>query len=115
MRSRARSPPLFCGEEGWRTDHEILSSPKHRFRSPPLPIAEDPSTTLPVNQVAIEQLRQRVVEDRDLQERLRAIVDHAAFVSSVLEVAHELGLDLTAGELEQEMRNSQQAWMLRWL
>ena len=81
----------------------------------PLPITDIPSTTIPVNRNAIDRLRQCVLGDHELQERLRVITDHDEFVSAAVGVAHEHGLDLTADELEQEMNDTQRAWLLRWL
>lgn len=81
----------------------------------PLPITDNPSTKIPVNENAIERLRQCVLGDDSLQERLRAIGDHDEFVSAALELARELDLDLTADELDMEMNNAQRAWLLRWM
>jgi len=75
----------------------------------------NPATTIPVNLTAIQQLRKLVLSDPDQQERLRVIADHDAFVSAVLEVAKEHGIDLTSHELEQEMNTAHRAWLLRWL
>ena len=86
-----------------------------RGRSARLPITDNPSKTFPVNRHAIEQLRQCVLGDEDLQGRLRVIGDHGDFVAAVLEVAREHGLELTADELEEEMNIAQRAWALRWL
>ena len=80
-----------------------------------MPIIDNPSTKIPVNRNAIERLQLCVLGDHDLQERLRVISDHDDFVSAVLEVAGELGLDLTADELEMEMNTAQRAWFLRWM
>ncbi len=81
----------------------------------PLPITDNPSKKNPVNQHPIDQLRQCVLGDHDLQERLQVISDHDDFVSAVLELARKRGIDLTADELEREMNNAQRAWLLRWL
>lgn len=76
---------------------------------------DDPSKTIPVNQHAIDRLRQCVLRDHDLQERLRVVTGHDDFVTAVLELAREHGLDLTADEIEEEMSIAQRAWVLRWL
>ncbi|MEX1309380.1 MAG: hypothetical protein AB1Z65_03090 [Candidatus Sulfomarinibacteraceae bacterium] len=68
-----------------------------------------------MNRAAIKQLQKLVLSDRGRQERLRVIADHDAFVSAVLEVAKEHGIDLTPHELEQEMNRAHRAWLLRWL
>lgn len=80
-----------------------------------LPITDNPSKKIPVSQHAIDQLRQCVVDDPALEERLRVISGHDDFVQAVLELAREHGLDLDADELVTEMNNAQQAWLLRWL
>ena len=89
--------------------------PAGRVRAVCLPITCNPSKKKPVNQHAIDQLRRCVLGDHDLQERLRVISNHDDFVRAVLELAREHGLDLTVYELEAEMKNAQQAWLLRWL
>lgn len=80
-----------------------------------LPITANPSKTIPVNQHAIDRLRQCVLGDHDLQERLRVISGQGDFVTAVLEVARDHGLELTVDELEEEMSIAQRAWVLRWL
>lgn len=92
-----------------------LVKPVRRLRAARLPITDNPSTTMPMNRHAIERLRRCVLDDLDLQERLRVISGHDEFVKAVVELAGEQGLDLGAEEIEQEMNNARQSWLLRWL
>ncbi len=62
-----------------------------------------------------ERLRQAVLQDQALQERLYQILDLDEFVSQVLSEAEELGLEVTAEDVRSVMRANQRAWLERWI
>jgi uncharacterized protein YqfA (UPF0365 family) len=59
-------------------------------------------------------LRARVGEDVELALRLRRIAPDR-FVDDVRALAAELGLDVSAAELDAAMAQGRQAWALRWI
>jgi uncharacterized protein YqfA (UPF0365 family) len=63
---------------------------------------------------ALDALRARVGEDVELALRLRRIAPER-FVDDVRALAAELGLDVSAAELEAAIAQGRQTWLLRWI
>ena len=61
-----------------------------------------------------ERFRATVLDDPQLEERLRAIDDWEPFTVAALEAAHERGLDLTAADIEAERQQALLGWLTRW-
>ncbi len=62
----------------------------------------------------LNALRARVGEDVDLARRLRGVAPER-FVHDVCALAAELGFNVSAAELEAEIAQGRQAWLLRWI
>ena len=62
----------------------------------------------------LDALRARVDEDVELARRLRRIAPER-FVDEVCAVAAELGLEVTAAELDAAIAQGREAWALRWI
>ena len=62
----------------------------------------------------LNALRARAHGDADLALRLRRIAPER-FVDDVRAVAAELGIDVSAAELEAAITQWRQAWALRWI
>ena len=64
-----------------------------------------------------ERLRDAVLTDDSLQERLRASSAHAngAFVAQVVEMGTERGLQIAYGDVEVAIAEARRRWAERWL
>jgi hypothetical protein len=67
-----------------------------------------------MSEEGLDALRERVGDDVDLARRLRRI-DPEHFVSEVLRVAAECGLDVAVDEIQRAIAQGRQAWNLRWI
>jgi hypothetical protein len=63
---------------------------------------------------AIECLREAVLADPVLQERLRGL-GPTEFVIATVTVAGELGLELTEADVEEGLRQARREWLERWI
>jgi hypothetical protein len=62
-----------------------------------------------------EQFRRLVLEDVNLQERLRGVTEWPAFVATALGEAAEHGVELAATDLEAARRTATRSWLDRWV
>ena len=60
-------------------------------------------------------IRQEVLTDPALQERLRAAPDEAALFEAVLELGRERGHKFTEPDLRAVVDANRRAWLQRWL
>jgi hypothetical protein len=60
-------------------------------------------------------LVERVVADRELHGRLLMVREKEAFVTEVVAVAAELGLDVDATDVREGLRSSREWWLMRWV
>jgi predicted ribosomally synthesized peptide with nif11-like leader len=68
-----------------------------------------------MSQENFERFRQIVLEDLSLQERLRAIEEREPFVSRVVEMGAECGIEFTAEDVREAIRANRRAWIERWI
>jgi hypothetical protein len=64
---------------------------------------------------ALAEFQQQVLHDVALQERLRAITDHRAFVDVVIQAGQARGYDFAADDVEAAMRLNHRHWLERWI
>lgn len=62
-----------------------------------------------------ERFRRLVLDDVNLQERLRGVTEWPAFVTTALAEASEHGVDLTTTDLEAARRAATRSWLDRWV
>jgi hypothetical protein len=60
---------------------------------------------------SFEQFRQIVLQDIALQERLRAITEHASFVDLVVRVGGERGCHFTPADVKAALSANRKAWL----
>lgn len=60
-------------------------------------------------------LRQLVLEDPALQQRLVGLGDRATFSAAAAEVARQRGLDLAPGDIEAAIDRARRQWWERWV
>ena len=58
----------------------------------------------------LDRFRRLVFQDSSLQEQLRDIDDHDAFMAFVVKLAEERGYRITPAEIYQTMRRTRQRW-----
>lgn len=58
----------------------------------------------------LDRFRRLVLQDSSLQEQLRDIDDHDAFIALVVKLAAEGGYGITAAEIDDAMRRTRQRW-----
>lgn len=63
----------------------------------------------------LARLRQAVLHDVGLQERLLATAERAAFVDLVVQLARERDLAVSAEEVDAALVEARQAWRRRWV
>jgi hypothetical protein len=63
----------------------------------------------------LERFRSEVLNDLNLQRRLRQTSDQKSFIRLMLEVARECGYHFAATDVENAMRKAQRAWFERWI
>jgi predicted MarR family transcription regulator len=63
----------------------------------------------------LERLREAVLADPGLQERLRSLADRGAFVTATAALAAELGLDVSKSDVEAGLREARRRWLGRWI
>ena len=68
-----------------------------------------------MSDTAFSEFRTAVLADTDLQDKLRKTDDHAEFVSSVVDLASKLGVDLSINDVENALRAGRKAWIERWI
>ncbi|MDJ0654914.1 MAG: Nif11-like leader peptide family natural product precursor [Xanthomonadales bacterium] len=66
-------------------------------------------------QDSFTRFRQRVLDDPDLQQRLRGASEPANFPARVVEMGAELGYEFTVEEVQAALREARQRWIERWL
>jgi hypothetical protein len=64
---------------------------------------------------SLREIRELVLADPELRERLRSIIDKADFTNAVLSLAEEKGLVLTEDDVGDAMRMGRKAWIERWI
>lgn len=62
-----------------------------------------------------DQFRELVLREPSLQQELEQAPDFAAFQPLALKLAQQLGVELTAEDLEAAWRAAQRAWIERWI
>ena len=62
-----------------------------------------------------ELFRRRVLAQPDLLEQLRRTQDTEAFIGATVEVAREIGIDLTPEEISAALSAARREWIERWL
>ncbi|HEX7526134.1 MAG TPA: hypothetical protein VF327_07475 [Gaiellaceae bacterium] len=60
------------------------------------------------------RFRAAVLNEPELEQRLRALDDWAAFAVEAIAEAGARGIELTTDELEAERRQAQLSWLTRW-
>lgn len=68
-----------------------------------------------MSQENFERLRQLVLRDLSLQERLREIDERPLFIQQVVELSLERGYEITPAEVEDALRRNRRAWLERWI
>jgi Nif11 domain len=63
----------------------------------------------------LDELRQLVIDDPGLRDRLLAAPDREAFVADVVAVADEQGIDLTADEVHAGLQAEQRRRFEQWV
>jgi hypothetical protein len=64
---------------------------------------------------SLRKIRELVLADQELQERLRPITDKAEFTDALLRLAKENGHVLTADDVADGMRAGRRSWIERWV
>jgi hypothetical protein len=64
---------------------------------------------------ALREIRELVLADPALQERLRVTIDKADFTNAVVSLAEEQGLVLTEDDVVEAMRTGRKMWIERWI
>ena len=60
-------------------------------------------------------LRHLVATDSELRDRLLAVSDRDAFVTAVVNVAAERGLQVTADDVADALGSARRRWLERWV
>jgi uncharacterized coiled-coil protein SlyX len=60
------------------------------------------------------RFRRAVLDEPELEQRLRALDDWVAFAAVAIAEAAARGVELTTDELEAERRQAQLGWLTRW-
>ena len=60
------------------------------------------------------RFRTAVLDEPELEQRLRALADWATFAASAIAEAGTRGIELTTDELKAERRRAQLGWLTRW-
>lgn len=68
-----------------------------------------------MSDTAFSEFRAAVLADTDLQDKLREINDRAEFISSVVDLASKLGINLSAEDVENAMNTGRREWIERWI
>ncbi len=63
----------------------------------------------------LSRLQAEVLSDPELQQRLLAVPDRRRFVSLVVALAGERGLDVAAGEVDDALAGSRRSWYSTWI
>lgn len=63
----------------------------------------------------LQSFRQTVLNDLNLQERLRQTDDRESFIRLVVGLGRQLGYRFTANDVDNALRAEQQAWIERWI
>ncbi len=63
----------------------------------------------------LKEYREAVLDDRELQDRLRKIDGRAEFTRQIIRQADERGFELTVGDVEEALRSGRRAWIERWI
>jgi hypothetical protein len=66
------------------------------------------------NPEALQALRQIVVGDVSLIDKLRPINDWDAFVQAIVSEGAAHGLEFEAADVEEALRAGQQTWLVHW-
>jgi EAL domain-containing protein (putative c-di-GMP-specific phosphodiesterase class I) len=64
---------------------------------------------------ALEELRERLVDDPVVRSRLLSAGDRQAFIADVIAVAHQCGIDVSAEEIEAGLAAARQQRLARWV
>lgn len=68
-----------------------------------------------MSDTAFSEFRTVVLADTDLQDKLREINDRAEFISSVVDLASKLGINLSVEDVENAINTGRRAWIERWI
>jgi len=63
----------------------------------------------------LQRFRQTVLNDLNLQQRLRQTDDRESFIRLLVGLGRQLGYSFTAADADNAMRAEQQAWIERWI
>src|ERR1051326_366465 len=63
----------------------------------------------------LDRFRSTVLENLDLQRRLRHTSDRKSFVRLAVAVGHALGYSFAATDVENALRHAQMVWLQRWI
>ena len=68
-----------------------------------------------MSDTGLQEYREAVLDDRELQDGLRKIDDRAEFTRQVIRHADERGFELTVDDIEEALRSGRRAWIERWI
>ncbi|HEY0426268.1 MAG TPA: Nif11-like leader peptide family natural product precursor [Pyrinomonadaceae bacterium] len=68
-----------------------------------------------MSQENFEKFRQIVLEDLPLQESLRGFTERDEFVARVVETGAARGIEFTAEDVWEAMRENRRVWIERWI
>ena len=68
-----------------------------------------------MSDTGLQEYREAVLNDRELQDGLRKIDDRAEFTRQVIRHADERGFELTVDDIEEALRSGRRAWIERWI
>lgn len=63
----------------------------------------------------LQQFCLLVLNNQALQKKLREIGDRAQFTARVIELGARHGFEITAGDVEQALRENRRLWLERWI
>jgi hypothetical protein len=63
----------------------------------------------------LQRFRQAVLNNLNLQQRLRETGDRERFITLLVGVGQQLGYHFTAADVDVALRAEQQAWFERWI
>lgn len=101
---------IDCEVNDWLRELLVSASAENSETAPAAPAFDESFSRL-----ELERFRQHVLENIDLQEKLRDTIDHRVFVRSLVETGRDRGFQFSESAVEEALKIERRAWLERWI
>jgi aspartyl/asparaginyl beta-hydroxylase len=102
---------IHCAVNDWARD---MINRCGEYQAAPQSMNPDAALAEMSPRESLNRFRHLVLQDLELQERLRKNARKELFIARMVEMGKERGFDFSAGDVEVELMTSRRAWLERW-